>query len=147
MPPRSVIQTGGYVPGLQPTSHRAAVQQSQTPSIVPPSPYVSQRGQSSYAFGGGLQHHPTSIQPPPIQPPQQSQQSQQQQQQSSSNGTPLPPSSIGAPSVSSTSEVGLDPNDFPALGSTSGNNGSSSNNNGAVGSGAATSYASQAGTV
>ncbi|KAG7444130.1 uncharacterized protein BT62DRAFT_971420 [Guyanagaster necrorhizus] len=134
MPPRSVIQTGGYVPGLQQTSHRTAVQ---SPSIVAPSPYVSQRGQSSYAFGGGLQHHPTSIQPP---------QQSQQQQQSSSNGAPLPPSSIGAPSVSSTSEVGLDPNDFPALGSTSGNNGLSSNNNGAVGSGVATSYASQAGT-
>lgn len=49
-----------------------------------------------------------------------------------------------APSVASTSDVGLDPNDFPALGSAPANVNPSSSNNGS-GAGA-TSYATQAGT-
>ena len=72
----------------------------------------------------------------------------QPQNQPSNANTSLPPhlqqNAIGtlgtAPSVSSTSEVGLDPNDFPALGSTPANalNTPSTTN--------ATSYATQAGT-
>ena len=42
--------------------------------------------------------------------------------------------------------MGLDPNDFPALGSTPANNSSTSSNGAAVGGSATTSYASQAGT-
>ena len=54
-------------------------------------------------------------------------------------------SNLGAaPSVASTSDAGLDPNDFPALGSAPANvNSSSSNNSSGAG---ATSYATQAGT-
>ena len=47
--------------------------------------------------------------------------------------------------MTSTNEVGLDPNDFPALGSTTTNANPGSSNTGS-GTGATTSYASQAGT-
>lgn len=47
--------------------------------------------------------------------------------------------------LSSAAEVGLDPNDFPALGSTTANANPSSSNTGSA-AGATTSYASQAGT-
>jgi CCR4-NOT transcription complex subunit 2 len=76
----------------------------------------------------------------------------QQQQQQQTNGTASALSSLHAqtsnsgpaPSVASTSDVGLDPNDFPALGSTPAN-ANSSNSNNTSGAGA-TSYATQAGT-
>ena len=147
MPPRNVLQGGGgFVTGLQPNSHRAATQQSQPQSLTPqPTQGFGQpRGQSSFAFGGGLGQHPPSsvLQQQPL----------PSQQQSLSNGTQNMASLLGqssglggAPSVSSASEVGLDPNDFPALGSAPANpNPSNSNNGGATG--ATTSYASQAGT-
>lgn len=154
MPPRTGLPGGaGYLPSLQPNSHRTTIQQSQVQSLTPqPTPGFNQpRGQSTYAFGGALgQHQPSSI----LQ--QQQQQpipSQQQQQQGQANGTQnsisslLTPSSglSATPAVSSASEVGLDPNDFPALGSTPANPNPSSSNNGS-GTGATTSYASQAGT-
>lgn len=57
-----------------------------------------------------------------------------------------PTSSLGnATQTPSTSEVGLDPNDFPALGPTTPSTNPSSSNNGTNGA-TATSYASQAGT-
>jgi CCR4-NOT transcription complex subunit 2 len=160
MPPRSVIQ-GGYVPGLQPTNHRAAAaQQAQAQSLVPqPSPaYLQQRAQSTFPFAGGLgqpQHQQSTLQQHTSNPASQLSQLQQQQQPngpSSTQPSHLPPSSATpsisgtAPSVSSASEVGFDPNDFPALGSTPSNVTTSSTPNGSAGNGTATSYASQAGT-
>ena len=155
MQPRNVnvLQGGGYVPGLQQNNHRTPAQQAQAQSMVPqPTPtFIQQRGQSSFAFAGGLgQHQPST----PLQQ-QQQQQLPSQQQQHQTNGTSntlLPhlaqtPSLGTAPSTSSASEVGLDPNDFPALGSTPANNNNSTNgNNGNSGGSATTSYASQAGT-
>ncbi|KAF8964330.1 hypothetical protein BDZ97DRAFT_1660429 [Flammula alnicola] len=153
MPPRNVLPAGaGYVPSLQPNSHRTTAQQSQVQSLTPqPTPGFNQaRGQSSYAFGGALgQHQPSSV----LQQQQQALSSQQQSQQPQTNGAPssmssmlTPASSLGAtPAVPSASEVGLDPNDFPALGSTPANPNPSSSNNGS-GTPVTTSYASQAGT-
>lgn len=148
MPPRNVnvLQSGGYVPGLPPSSHRVSSQQSlvQTITPQPTPPFIQARTQSSFPFGGPIGQHQTAS------TLQQQQLASQQLQ--STNGTSnlhLPhltqtPSLGTAPSASSTSEVGLDPNDFPALGSAPANN-SSSSNGGNVG-GATTSYASQAGT-
>lgn len=147
MPPRGVLQ-GGFVPGL-----RAPTQQPPPQSMVSqPSPaFIQQRGQNTFPFGGTLgqsQQHQSPL--------QQHQQQQQQPSQQQTNGTSnqLPPHLTQtttptpgtAPSASSASEVGLDPNDFPALGSTSTTNGGNlgGGNNGGVG--ATTSYASQAGT-
>ena len=151
MQQRSILQTGaGYVPSLQPNSHRTATQQSQVQTHTPqPTATFSQsRGQSSFAFGAStlVQHQPSGVlqqqQPLPS----------QQQQQQQTNGAANPMSSLHAqtsnsgpvPSVASTSDVGLDPNDFPALGSAPANVNSSNSNN-ASGAGA-TSYATQAGT-
>ncbi|KAJ3807683.1 hypothetical protein EV368DRAFT_75674 [Lentinula lateritia] len=127
---------GVFVPGLPTNNHRAATQQT-SQGILPPPTFMQQRGQNNFGFGGPLGQH-------------------QSVQQSQLNGTSnsLPPHlsqtpSLGnsAPSVSSTSELGLDPNDFPALGSTStNNNNGNGNNNGSVVSSVTTSYASQAGT-
>lgn len=120
-PPRTVnvLQAGGY-PGLGASNHRTATQVAQQPT------FMQQRG----AFGF-----------------------QQQPNGTSTNNTSLPPhlqsQTPNPPSVSSTSELGLDPNDFPALGSTSAannNNNGNGNNNGSVTSSVTTSYASQAGT-
>lgn len=147
MPPRNVLQTtGGYVPSLQPNAHRTATQQSQVQTITsqPASNFLQARGQSSYGFGAALSQHQQSS-------ALQQQLSSQQQQQTNGTSSSMPPhiaqpSGLGTPpSVSSTSEVGLDPNDFPALGSTPTNNATSSTNNGTV-PGPTTSYASQAGT-
>lgn len=142
MPPRNVMP--GY-PALP--NHRA------TQNIVPqPSPnYIQQRGQSGFPFGGGLQQQQQqqvtaqqAAQPPLTHTPH-----PQTQGQPATATTPgLPPhltqtqtaSSLAtAPSVSSASEVGLDPNDFPALGATPTSLNTPSTTN-------ATSYASQAGT-
>ena len=146
---RSILQTGaGYVPSLQPNSHRTITQQSQVQPHTPQptAAFNPQRGPSSFAFGAStlVQHPPSGV----LQ--QQSLPSQQQQQQT--NGTTNTMSSLlsqtsnpgAAPSVASTSDVGLDPNDFPALGSTPANVNPGSSNNGS-GAGA-TSYATQAGT-
>jgi len=139
-----VLQSGGYVPGLQPTSHRSS-QQSQVQNLGPqqtPS-FMQQRGQAgAFAFSGALgQHQPSSLQ-------QQQQMPAQQQTNGTSSSIPLHLAqtvNLGAPSVSSASEVNLDPNDFPALGSAPAAN-NNSNTNGGNGVGAsATSYASQAG--
>jgi CCR4-NOT transcription complex subunit 2 len=148
MPPRNVLQTGGYVPNLQPNSHRTASQQSQVQSMTPQTTpgFMQARGQGSFGFGGGaLGQHQASA---PLQ--QQQQLSSQQQQQTNGTSTPMPPhlaqsSVIGTPSISSSTEVSLDPNDFPVLGSTPTNNTSSSSTAGATAAGG-TSYASQAGT-
>lgn len=150
MQQRNILQTGaGYVPSLQPNSHRTATQQSQvqTHTPQPTATFNPPRSQSTFAFGAGsLQHQPSGVlqqQPLPSQ--------QQQQQQHQTNGTTNTMSSLlaqtsnlAAPSVASTSDVGLDPNDFPALGSAPANVNPSSSNNGS-GAGA-TSYATQAGT-
>ncbi|KAL0064315.1 transcriptional regulator [Marasmius tenuissimus] len=144
MPPRNVLQPGGYVPAMQPNNHRTPSQQTQGQNMVPqPTPtFIQQRGQGNFGFGGmGQQHQPTNA----LQ--------QQQQQQVNGTSSSIPPHLTQTPnlanaqSVSSTSEVALDPNDFPALGSTSTNaNNSGGNNNGSGGSSVTTSYASQAGT-
>ncbi|KDQ62074.1 hypothetical protein JAAARDRAFT_189448 [Jaapia argillacea MUCL 33604] len=167
LPPRNVLQ--GY-PGLP--THRTV--QNLAPQ---PSPnFLQQRNQGAFPFGGGLgapqtqqqqptqsqtqQQQPASLQhplPTPQSntatsnlPPHLTQQQQQQQNPASSSLAP------GAPSVSSASEVGLDPNDFPALGSgptstaTNTNTSSSNNANPSTTTAATTtsgaSYASQAGT-
>ncbi|KZT28743.1 hypothetical protein NEOLEDRAFT_1128937 [Neolentinus lepideus HHB14362 ss-1] len=139
LPPRNVMQ--GY-PNLP--NHR-------TPqSLVPqPSPnFIQQRAQSAFPFGSTTQTQQQSL--PHTQ--QQQQQTTTTQPASSSlpphlaHQTQPAPSTIGtAPSVSSASEVGLDPNDFPALGSGSAA-ASNSMTPGATGAGGA-SYASQAGGV
>ncbi|KAF9265222.1 hypothetical protein L218DRAFT_860846 [Marasmius fiardii PR-910] len=144
MPPRNVLQAGGYVPGMQPNNHRTPGQQSPAQNMVPqPTPaFIQQRGQNSFGFGGIGQHQPTNAL-----------QQQQQQQQVNGASSSLPPHLTQTPNlsnsqpVSSTSEIALDPNDFPALGSTSTNaNNASGNNTGSGGSSVTTSYASQAGT-
>ncbi|KAE9396108.1 hypothetical protein BT96DRAFT_861243 [Gymnopus androsaceus JB14] len=123
-PPRTVnvLQAGGY-PGLGSSNHRTATQ-------VPQPNFIQQRAQNTFGFGGH--------------------QSQQPNGTSTTNANSLPPhlsQTPNPPSVSSTSELGLDPNDFPALGSTSANNNNGNgNNNGSVASSVTTSYASQAGT-
>lgn len=152
MPPRTGLPGGtGYVPSLQPNSHRTTTQQSQaqplTPQVTPG--FNQARGQSAYAFGGALgQHQPSSLLQQQQQLP-----SQQQQQQAPTNGTQnmipslhTPPSGLNlTAAMTSANEVGLDPNDFPALGSTPANPNPGGSNTGS-GTGATTSYASQAGT-
>ncbi|KAG2009805.1 NOT2 family protein [Coprinopsis cinerea AmutBmut pab1-1] len=148
MPPRNVnvLQAAGYVPGLQPNSHRTPSQQSVQSMTPQPTPgFMQARAQSSYAFGAGtLGQHQASA---GLQ--QQQQLSSQQQQQANGTSNSMPPhlsqsSVIGTPSISSTSEVALDPNDFPALGSTSTNNTTTSTPANVTN---ATSYASHAGTA
>lgn len=112
--PRSVMP--GY-----PTApnHRAQ-------SIPSPNFLQQQRGQT-YPFGGTLV----------------SQQQQQNAPLGATNQTNSTTPNLGtAHSVSSASEVGLDPNDFPALGSTPSANTASNNANTTT-----TSYASQASTA
>lgn len=149
MPPRNVnvLQgTGTYLPSLQPSSHRASVQQSQNQSLTPqpaPTSFTPSRGsQSSYAFGGGLgQHQPSAVHAQLTIPSQQ----QQNGTQPSLSSLLVQPSGLtSAPSVASSNEVALDPNDFPALGSGPTNPNPSSTPNGLVSG--TTSYASQAGT-
>lgn len=135
IPPRNVI------PASYPTlpSHRA-------PSIVSqPTPNYIQRSlqNSGYPFQAGLAgQQQTQQQHPPLQHPQPS----QQLQQSTNSSNLLPPNSttpnLGTNhSASSASEV-LDPNDFPALGSTPATNSTSNQTNAAQSN--ATSYATQA---
>jgi len=144
MPPRNVMPGFPSLP-----NHRT------TQNIVPqPSPnYLQQRGQGNFPFTGTLQQlqsqppsqHTTQTQTPiphtPLQP-------QQPNPPPSSNASgSLPPhiaqnqlNSLGTtPSTSSSNDVGLDPNDFPALGSAPANNVSTPSTT-------TTSYASQAGT-
>lgn len=137
--PRSVMPSYPTLP-----THRGQ-------SIVPqPSPnYLQQQRAQNYPFSGGLA----------TQQQQQQNQSQQHQhtplqhnQQSGTNSnvqTHPPPNSttpnLGtAQSVSSASEVGLDPNDFPALGSTPANTTSTNTSSGNT---TTTSYATQVGTT
>ncbi|PPQ66384.1 hypothetical protein CVT24_007213 [Panaeolus cyanescens] len=153
IPPRTVLQANaGYVPNLQPNSHRTAAQQSQVQTLGPqPTNNFNQpRGQSSFAFGGALgQHQPSGVlQQQSLPSQQQHQQHQQQTNGAASSMASLlaPTSSLGnATQTPSTSEVGLDPNDFPALGPTTTSTNPSSSNSGTNGA-TATSYASQAGT-
>ncbi|PPQ84281.1 hypothetical protein CVT25_013219 [Psilocybe cyanescens] len=160
MPPRNILQAGSaYVPSIQPNTHRTTTQQTQVQTLTsqPSQGFNPPRGQSSYTFGPGVlgQHQPSSVlqQQQQQQPPPPSQQQQQQQQQPpQTNGSQSTLSSLIAqtsgmgatPAVSSAAEVSLDPNDFPALGSTPTNT-SSANNNG-TGQPTTTSYATQAGT-
>ncbi|GLB38599.1 putative NOT2 / NOT3 / NOT5 family protein [Lyophyllum shimeji] len=151
MPPRNVgtLPGSGYVTGMQPNTHRAPSQQSQVQNMVSQttSGFMQQRGQGSFGFGGALGQHQsgTTLQ-------QQQQSSSHQQQQANGTSASLPPHLTQTPnlsnaqSVSSTTEVGLDPNDFPALGSTPANSTSAASNGTAVGASVTTSYASQAGT-
>lgn len=148
MPPRNVnaLPGSGYVTGIQPSAHRAPSQQSQVQNLVSQSTasFNQHRGQSSFAFAGGLGQQQSTL--------QQQQQSSSHQQQTNGTSTSLPPHlaqtpSLGTvPSVSSTSDINLDPSDFPALGSTPTNSSSTGGNGEAVGSSVTTSYASQAGT-
>jgi CCR4-NOT transcription complex subunit 2 len=155
MPPRNpnVLQ-GGYVPGLQANNHRASTQQVQAQNMVPQSTpgFIQSRGPGSFPFAGGLgqaqgQHQSSTPQQHPANPQQQ----QQQQQANGASNSLLPhlqpPSITGTThSASSASEVGLDPKDFPALGSAPPGN-SNSSNGGGPSSSVTTSYASQAGTA
>ncbi|GBE85096.1 hypothetical protein SCP_0702820 [Sparassis crispa] len=141
IPPRNVMP--GY-PSLP--NHRAAQ------SMVQPSPnFLQQRGQGNFPFGGGALQQQQSQQPQAqhtSQTPGPLSHTPHPPQTGATPGPSLPPHltqnpppSLGtAPSVSSASEVGLDPNDFPALGSTP------ANQSNATSSANATSYASQAGT-
>lgn len=150
MPPRNVMP---QYPAMQ--NHRGAQNM-----VSQPTPgFIQQRGQNSFAFGTGLQQSQQSQQPQPHSsqaslphtplPPQGQQTQQQPQQQTTNANSSLPPhlaqnplSSLAtAPSTSSASEVALDPNDFPALGSLPANslNTPSATN--------AASYATQAGTA
>ncbi|KZT37338.1 hypothetical protein SISSUDRAFT_1034149 [Sistotremastrum suecicum HHB10207 ss-3] len=160
-PPRNV-NVGvmqGY-PGLP--NHRTTQQQS---IVGAPSPglFTGQRGgggMAGFPFSGSLQQPQPQNGPPPQHqqsqhmpsttpsasiPPHLSQ--QQQQQPSQPSTTPSVPSSAvtgasaTASSATSTSEVGLDPNDFPALGS-----GANGNSNSATTPALLSTYASQAGT-
>ncbi|CCM03738.1 uncharacterized protein FIBRA_05884 [Fibroporia radiculosa] len=139
MPPRNVMP--GY-PALP--NHRS------TQNVVPqPSPnYLQQRAQSTFPFTAGALQQQQSQQPQ-TQHTAQSPLSHTPHPQTQSSATPTLPlhlsqaatPSIGtAPSVSSASDVGLDPNDFPALGSAPANNSNTPSSNNT------TSYASQAGT-
>ena len=142
LPPRNVnplLPGAGYTAGLQPTTHRAPTQQSPVQNINPG--FMQQRAPSSFGFGSGLGQHQSNA---TIQ-----QQSSSHQQQTNGSSTSLPPHltqtpNLGAPSVSN--DVGLDPNDFPALGSTTANSASNGANGSHAGSSVATSYATQAGT-
>jgi CCR4-NOT transcription complex subunit 2 len=151
MPPRNVntLQGVGYGPGLQTSGHRTPVPQSGVQNMVSQTTpgFIQQRGQGAFGFGGGLGQSTTALQQQQLQ-----QSSSHQQQQANGTSTPLPPHltqtpNLGTtPAVSSASDVGLDPNDFPALGSVPANNTSISSNGNAVGGSTTTSYASQAGT-
>lgn len=150
LPPRNLVP--GYpAPGLQ--NHRT------TQSLVPqpaPGGFVQPRT-PGFPFGGAnpqqqqqqqqsqsQQSHPQL----PLPPHQQSQPPTSAHPSLSHLQSATPSISGGgstggggnAPSVSSTSELGLDPNDFPALGATPSTTTSTSNPT------PATSYASQAGT-
>lgn len=141
MPPRNVnVLQGGFVPGLQP---RATSQQQQQQSMVPsPSPgfIQQQRNQSSFPFGGIGQQTPGQQQHQAVTSLPQHTNPSQQSQQSNGASSGLPPHltqgsttpSLGgtAPSVSSASEVGLDPNDFPALGSSAPSSAANNGNGG-----------------
>ncbi|KAG6852462.1 hypothetical protein C0991_011764 [Blastosporella zonata] len=131
MPPRTVNALPGsnFVAGIQ----------SRAPATMATPAFMQQRAQSSFAFGGSLSQHQSTT---------------NLQQQSSSHQTngasaSLPPHLTQTTNIanaqSSTSDVGLDPNDFPALGSTPASNTSNGNSGTTVG-GPTTSYASQAGT-
>ncbi|KAI0326233.1 hypothetical protein GY45DRAFT_1382256 [Cubamyces sp. BRFM 1775] len=122
-------------------------------TVVPqPSPNFlqqQQRGQSNFPYNASTLQQQQAQSPAQLtsQTPLSHTAHQQQTPGAGANST-LPPHiaqnaapSLGtAPSVSSQSEVGLDPNDFPALGATPANNSS------ATSSANTTSYASQAGT-
>ncbi|KAI0354802.1 hypothetical protein OH77DRAFT_1504491 [Trametes cingulata] len=123
-------------------------------TVVPqPSPNFlqqqQQRGQSNFPYNAGTLQQQQSQTPAQLSSQTTlSHAAHQQQTQASGASSTLPPHiaqnaapSLGtAPSVSSQSEVGLDPNDFPALGATPANNSSGAS------SGNTTSYATQAGT-
>ncbi|KAH9960206.1 hypothetical protein BC827DRAFT_420166 [Russula dissimulans] len=150
LPPRNIVP--GYpAPGLQ--NHRT------TQNLVPqptPGGFVQPRT-PGFPFGGANPQQQQQQQQPQSQsshpqlplPPHQHQQPPTSAHLSLSHLQSTTPS-IGsggngggggtAPSVSSTSELGLDPNDFPALGATPSTATSTSNPT------PATSYASQAGT-
>lgn len=145
LPPRNALSQQPFQ-GL-PGSHRTAGQ-----NMVLPSPsFIQQRGQSGYPFGGGAlgqqqsqqtQQHPASH--------QQSQSSlplgQQQQSGASSVLPHLQGSALqNAQTNASTTETALDPNDFPALGSTPVSS-SAAIATGSPATTLASSYASQAGT-
>jgi len=120
-------------------------------SIVPqPTPNYIQRSQqnSGYPFQAGLAGQPQTQQQQQQHPPLQHPQPSQQPQQSTNSSNFLPPNSttpnLGTNhSVSSASEPGLDPNDFPALGSTPATNSNSNQTNPIQNN--TTSYATQAG--
>ncbi|TFK70534.1 hypothetical protein BDN72DRAFT_877708 [Pluteus cervinus] len=150
MPPRNVnvLPTGTYVPGLQPSNHRTPSQQPPGQNMLPqPAPGFIQRAQNSFAFGGGLGQHQTTNSLQQQQQPQPP--SQQQQTNGTSNSLPphLSQTPLGtAPPVSSANDVGLDPNDFPALGSTPSSNNPGTTNASTLPNSVTASYASQAGT-
>ena len=152
LPPRNIVAPYP-TQGLQ--NHRA------TQNLVPqPSPggFVQPRTPGGFAFGGAnpqqqqqQQSQPQQSHPQlPLPPHQQQQQPPTSAHPSLSHLQSATPSLGGAGgngsgggtalSVSSTSELGLDPNDFPALGATPST--ATSTNNPTP----ATSYASQAGT-
>ena len=137
MPPRNVMQ--GY-PNLP--NQRTVVPQ---PS---PNYLQQQRGQNNFPYNAGtLQQQQAQSQAQLTPQTTLSHAAHQQQTASSGASSTLPPhlaqnAAPGslAPSVSSQSEVGLDPNDFPALGA------APASSTPAASAANATSYATQAGT-
>lgn len=119
-------------------------------TVVPqPSPnFLQQRGQNNFPFNAGtLQQQQAQAQSQLTSQASLSHAAHQQQTQGSGANSTLPlhlaqnaaPSSL-APSVSSQSELGLDPNDFPALGTAPASSTPAPSNANAA------SYATQAGT-
>ncbi|KAI0770628.1 hypothetical protein C8Q74DRAFT_1354699 [Fomes fomentarius] len=119
-------------------------------TVVPqPSPnFLQQRGQNNFPFNAGtLQQQQAQAQSQLTSQTSLSHAAHQQQTQGSGANSTLPlhlaqnaaPSSL-APSVSSQSELGLDPNDFPALGTAPASSTPAPSNANAA------SYATQAGT-
>jgi CCR4-NOT transcription complex subunit 2 len=100
---------------------------------------LQQQQQQSNSVQQQQQQQPTAQSQSNIQQPPQSQLSSQQHQTPGSSQLQPPPGILPAPSASSTSEI-LDPNEFPALGSTA-----PSQPNSAQPNNLHTSYASQAG--
>lgn len=148
LPPRNALQQQAFqgLPG-----HRTPGQ-----NMVLPSPnFMQQRGQSGYPFGGALGQQQTQQAQQQQHPPshQQSQSSlplgQQQQQQPGASGVLPHLQGSALPSIqantSAATEAALDPNDFPALGSTPVTS-SAAVTTSSPATTLASSYASQAGT-
>ncbi|KAL5524236.1 CDC36 [Sanghuangporus sanghuang] len=161
LPSRNPLQTQGF-PGM-PNAHRTGAGAAGQSMVLPSPSFLQQRGQAGFPFGNALgqpqqnqqqsQHQHPASQVTSLLGQQLQQQQQQQSQQNASSvigsASHLPNPSLttttGQVNQSSPNEgAGLDPNDFPALGSGTGTTMNASTNSPATT--LASSYASQAGT-